>query len=630
MSSQLAPTRVYKSWRNDGTPNANGTMATYAAGTTTPQATYTDSTGSTPNTNPIVFNARGEANVWFDPTLSYKLVEFDSDGTLLGTTDHINGSLSPSGDIIPSVDNAYNLGSTSSAWANLYLGANHEPAYSAGTGIIGYIPRTSGETTASITPTYYGYPPGDVRRYGAKLDGITDDTVAYQRAGLASLNPSAPSGSSVITGSIPLVAFQTWTFYGTNIVITGNTQVFTSTAVNDWAIVGEWSVTGDNGAAGATSGTGAALIINDSMRFFVAGLDARNIKGWGVLVQPGSSTSARTERGSIVGFRASACYIGFEATAGTGAEYCNIVAPTITRCNTGVKIAAGNTNVTGGSISDNTEGVYLVNGTNHAHGMFTGVNINHNTGGGFNVHADSVTNGHSFVGCHFYEGNIYLKACTGITFESCFLDPNAYYFEGGQNAFRNCLFPYGYTNTINNNYNATPSYTIWNNCKKTDLTNVAGAFGNINGLRVNVNPTALSFTPTQLTNQTDVVWSTSVIYSANNSSQTQFVPYAAGTGIFTCRGMGDGHVRVTAYLNVANNAADDMNNMYMYVRKNGAGVERYFDRMKLTTTKTIFQLDCIIEMNVTDTLVFRVAQTAGIVNNITLSTAESNVIVEGL
>jgi hypothetical protein len=65
-------------------------MWTYVAGSTTPQATYPDFTQSTPNTNPIVFDARGEANVWLDPILAYKFVEYDSSGTLLGTTDNIN------------------------------------------------------------------------------------------------------------------------------------------------------------------------------------------------------------------------------------------------------------------------------------------------------------------------------------------------------------------------------------------------------------------------------------------------------------------------------------------------------------------------------------------------------------
>ena len=54
-----------------GIPLAGGFLYTYAAGSTTPQATYTDSTSSTANSNPIVLDSRGEANIWLAST-SYK------------------------------------------------------------------------------------------------------------------------------------------------------------------------------------------------------------------------------------------------------------------------------------------------------------------------------------------------------------------------------------------------------------------------------------------------------------------------------------------------------------------------------------------------------------------------------
>ena len=47
----------------NGQPLAGGLLYTYAAGTTTPQVTYTDSTANTPNTNPIVLDAWGRAQI---------------------------------------------------------------------------------------------------------------------------------------------------------------------------------------------------------------------------------------------------------------------------------------------------------------------------------------------------------------------------------------------------------------------------------------------------------------------------------------------------------------------------------------------------------------------------------------
>lgn len=70
-----------------------GKLYTYQAGTSTPQATYTDSTGSTPNANPVVLDANGEASVWADPTLSYKFILQDSNGVQQWTVDNVIGLL---------------------------------------------------------------------------------------------------------------------------------------------------------------------------------------------------------------------------------------------------------------------------------------------------------------------------------------------------------------------------------------------------------------------------------------------------------------------------------------------------------------------------------------------------------
>ena len=71
-----------------GIPLAGGFLYTYVAGTTTPQATYTDSTAATANSNPIVLDSRGEANIWLTGS-SYKFKLTDSEGTEIWTVDNI-------------------------------------------------------------------------------------------------------------------------------------------------------------------------------------------------------------------------------------------------------------------------------------------------------------------------------------------------------------------------------------------------------------------------------------------------------------------------------------------------------------------------------------------------------------
>ena len=47
-----------------GQPLAGGLVYTYAAGTSTPKTTYTDSTALTANPNPVVLDANGQASIW--------------------------------------------------------------------------------------------------------------------------------------------------------------------------------------------------------------------------------------------------------------------------------------------------------------------------------------------------------------------------------------------------------------------------------------------------------------------------------------------------------------------------------------------------------------------------------------
>ena len=76
--SLLVPPRIQFD-SSSGVPLAGGLLYSYAAGTTTPQATYTDSTGTTAQTNPVVLGVDGGASVWLG-ALGYKFVLTDAFG----------------------------------------------------------------------------------------------------------------------------------------------------------------------------------------------------------------------------------------------------------------------------------------------------------------------------------------------------------------------------------------------------------------------------------------------------------------------------------------------------------------------------------------------------------------------
>ncbi len=77
----------------DGNPLAAGRVYTYAAGTTTPKATYTTQAGNVANANPVVLDSTGRANIWLGAG-AYKFVVTDSAGSAApdGTVDNINGA----------------------------------------------------------------------------------------------------------------------------------------------------------------------------------------------------------------------------------------------------------------------------------------------------------------------------------------------------------------------------------------------------------------------------------------------------------------------------------------------------------------------------------------------------------
>jgi len=109
--ASLSPYLVQRWVDNNGNPLVNGTITTYAAGSTTPIATYTDSTGGTPNTNPITLNFRGECSIWLLPNVAYKFVVADASGNLITTVDNVvNAALiSLYGGVDTGVANAYVL-----------------------------------------------------------------------------------------------------------------------------------------------------------------------------------------------------------------------------------------------------------------------------------------------------------------------------------------------------------------------------------------------------------------------------------------------------------------------------------------------------------------------------------------
>ena len=89
MSAYLTPNPFMQFFTAGGIPLVGGKLYTYAAGTSTPLATYTSFAGTISNANPVVLDSRGEAAVWLG-SASYKLTLKDATDVEIWTADDIN------------------------------------------------------------------------------------------------------------------------------------------------------------------------------------------------------------------------------------------------------------------------------------------------------------------------------------------------------------------------------------------------------------------------------------------------------------------------------------------------------------------------------------------------------------
>lgn len=93
MAFSLSPIGNEQQANSNGAPLSGGLLYTYLAGSTTPAPTYTDSTGTTPQANPVVLNTLGRpANpIWLTDGVAYKFVLTSSTGVAQWTIDNITG-----------------------------------------------------------------------------------------------------------------------------------------------------------------------------------------------------------------------------------------------------------------------------------------------------------------------------------------------------------------------------------------------------------------------------------------------------------------------------------------------------------------------------------------------------------
>jgi len=111
---------------DNGNPLSGGKIYTYAAGTLTPKATYTNASETTPLSNPIILDSAGRATIWISG--SYYIEVKTSADVAVKNTDNItafNTSASSINSLLPSqsgnAGKALTTDGTNSAWGGVLL-----------------------------------------------------------------------------------------------------------------------------------------------------------------------------------------------------------------------------------------------------------------------------------------------------------------------------------------------------------------------------------------------------------------------------------------------------------------------------------------------------------------------------
>lgn len=181
-----------------GAPAVGYKLYTYAAGTSTPQATYSDAAGLYANTNPVIMDVRGEALIYWSG--NYKVVLKTDADVMVWTVDNVADA----------------VGALAAILANDMANLANNTSPVLGSSLVGYLPAGTGAVGTTVQAKLRDVV--STKDFGVVGDGTADDTTAFNAARAAARTAGLPLlifGTPKITSALTISTKEHWIFQGT-------------------------------------------------------------------------------------------------------------------------------------------------------------------------------------------------------------------------------------------------------------------------------------------------------------------------------------------------------------------------------------------------------------------------------
>ena len=252
-----------------GAPAVNYKLYTYDAGTTNPRATYTAADGVTPNANPVILDARGEATIyWYG---NYKVILKDASDVQVWSQDNVSSIQPGLGANVATIAALKALSVSTLTVGQIVFVQGY---YATGDGGDGFFRYTTTNPGSDNGGTFIWSNTGgsyfvrqdligeryNVKWFGAKADGSDDYaaiTACINAAVAANVSSiSIPDGTYTL--GTPLAILNNLQIYGQNKQLTilqaNNADVFTVGAdIREWALY-DLTIKNSNGTPSAGAG----------------------------------------------------------------------------------------------------------------------------------------------------------------------------------------------------------------------------------------------------------------------------------------------------------------------------------------------------------------------------------------